>query len=175
MKKKEVEDLEQYDFLPEDVIHKSEDKYADLIGRLLIYFSSIEHTLNLRIAHIINGRSHEPGYTVIERLSMDNKIDLYFNLYLRLAHLKGPARVKELKALRARSKEACAFRNVVVHANWFSLTKGGYVRSKIIVNGDEGHVQFKNVKLTPEDIRRHISKFDQLETDLDEFSYQISA
>jgi len=81
---------------------------------------------------------------------------------------------KELKALRARLKEASTFRNVVVHANWFSLTKESYVRSKIVVNGDEGHVQFRKVKLTPADIRRHISKMDQLERDLDEFSSQIS-
>jgi hypothetical protein len=54
------------------------------------------------------------------------------------------------------------FRNYIVHANWESLTKDGFVRVKITVDNQEGLVKLKNIQITPKILRDNIKEIDKL-------------
>ena len=64
------------------------------------------------------------------------------------------------------------FRNKVVHANWQSLTKEGYVRTKIIVDTEEGYVKFKKALITPKIIRQKIKEVYKLLDEIEEYKEQ---
>jgi hypothetical protein len=70
------ESLEQYDFASGDYIDKVARRYEARIGRFLIRFSELEHTLDIAIAEWLSDRSHQLGYMVLEGYSLNNKIQL---------------------------------------------------------------------------------------------------
>jgi len=45
------------------------------------------------------------------------------------------------------------FRNNMVHAHWQTITRDGFVRTKIVVDNQDGYVKFKNTQITPKIIR----------------------
>lgn len=147
------EKLESCDSLAEDQIEKVFDQYNTVIGAFLIVFSFLDHELNLAIVEFLGDDFHETGYTVIEKLSMSNKIDLFYKLYVRqetLEHKKG----KEfLDKIKKQLELINVFRNSIVHANWYSLDKDGFVRTKIVVDNQEGFVKFKREKISPKIIK----------------------
>jgi hypothetical protein len=58
------------------------------------------------------------------------------------------------------------FRNILAHANWQTLTKTGFVRSKLRFNDDDGQVEFKIVQMKPSTIRSQIIKLLKLSNNL---------
>lgn len=172
--KKEFQELGQYDFIEEEYIHKVEDKYAPCIGLLLIRFSSLEHTLNLEIAQVINERGHEIGYKIIEKLSFWNKIELFYKFYIRIVAIKKIKKEKEsLNSISGRLKKINSFRNIVAHANWYSLTENRKVRSKIEVDGEDGFIKFQYEIITPKIINKKIREIEKLDEDIQEFVFQV--
>ena len=74
MKKKseietKYEELEQYDSRWDDeIMEKKEKRYASHIGSFLIWFSNLEHSLDIELANLISERSHDDGYIIIKDL-----------------------------------------------------------------------------------------------------------
>ena len=150
----QIEDLEQFDYFNAAETREVAKKYARFIGIFLINFSELEHILNLAIAEILgNGRSHDFGYVVIERLSTQNKIELFHKTYSRLAGSLQKSKNK-VDAVAKKLKELNKFRNSLVHANWLSVDTSGFVRTKLIVGSDDGYVRFRKTKITPSMIAR---------------------
>ena len=56
-----------------------------------------------------------------------------------------------------------------MHANWQSLSDKGFVRTKIIVDNQDGYVKFKKTKITPKIIREKIKEIDELIQEIDEY------
>ena len=73
------------------------------------------------------------------------------------------------KALQQLNK----FRNIIVHANWLSLTKDFYVRSRIVVDPEEGSIKFKQFKITPQAIRKEIKRLELITAKLEHLSVTI--
>lgn len=165
------EDLDQYDYIDSEYLDSVEEEYTDLIGQFLIGFSHVEHSLNVALAELIgNSGSHYIGYVVIEELLMGRKIDLFRRLYLSLTHFQSEEGKTALTALHTRLVETNAFRNVIAHANWPTLDAESFVRTKIQTKNDDGLVEFRKVKVTPEIIETAIEDAISLSDDLDEFS-----
>lgn len=172
----ENEALEQYDYSTNDYLYKVEDKYAPLIGLFLIRFSELEHTLNIAIAEIINDRTHEPGFVVIENLTTNNKIQLFYKFYLQLVSALGKKKhVDRLRQLRSQLEEINTFRNKIAHANWQTLNKQGMVRTKIVVDNQQGYVLFRRVEILPKAIRRQIKTIEKLILAFDDFIEVVQA
>ena len=152
----QIEDLDQFDYFNVAETRVVAKKYARPIGIFLINFSELEHILNLAIAEILgNGKSHDIGYVVIERLSTQNKIELFHKTYTRLAGSLQKSKNK-VDAVAKKLKELNTFRNSLVHANWLSVDTIGFVRTKLIVGSDDGYVRFRKTKITPSIIAQEI-------------------
>ncbi|MDD3006365.1 MAG: hypothetical protein PHX30_02155 [Candidatus Pacebacteria bacterium] len=163
------DEMEQYDFSDGEYLEKVADKYFLLIGKFLVSFSILEQELNIAIADFLHDDSHETGFVIIEKLTTSNKIDLFYKMYVRLESFNNKKHKAILDKLRNRLNELNTFRNSIVHANWQSLSKDGYVRAKIVVDTDEGFVKFKKVSMTPKTIRQKIKEIDSLSEKINQY------
>lgn len=167
--KDNYEELDQYDYLDGEYIEKVADRYNLLIGQFLIDFSYLEHEINLAIAEIIHDDFAETGYVIIEKLQVHDKIELLYKMYVRFESFKDKKNKDILDKIQQQLKSVNTFRNNIVHANWQSLSRDGFVRTKIIVDNDEGFVKFKKVQITPKIIREKIKEIRKLIEQLDEY------
>ena len=158
----DFKELEQYDYDDEDYLEKVIEKYSFLVGLFIIRFSSLEHEIDTFIADRLGDDFHETGYVIIENLSISNKIDLFYKMYLRIESFKDKNNKKTLEDIKARLVAMNTFRNYIAHANWGSLTKDGFVRVKITVDNQEGCVKLKNVQITPKILRDNLKEIDRL-------------
>jgi len=163
-----IEHMEQYDYVDDSYVVEVEDKYAPYIGIFLMRFSALEHSLNIRIANRLGDDWHSTGYMIIERLTISNKINLFTKLYSELLSFQGKKGKEKLKLIVKLLEDLNKFRNSIVHSNWATLDKEGYVRTRIEIDNDIGQVNFKKVKITKSIINQKISSviktIDSLET-----------
>lgn len=167
------ERLEQYDYVDTEHIERIENMYGLRIGLFLIRFSFLEHNLNLVIAEVINDHAHDMGYQIIENLSFNNRIELFYKLYLQLTSFTDKKYLPLLRSIKGNLNSLNAFRNTLAHANWSTITKEGYVRIKIITDSDDGFIKFKTVKITIKQIRQNINQLTSVERDMDKFIERI--
>lgn len=163
------DELDQYDFSDGEYLEKVAKKFFPLIGEFLISFSILEQELNLAIADVFHDDCHETGFVIIEKLTTSNKIDLFYKMYVRLESFNNKKHKTILDKLRNQLNDLNSFRNNIVHANWQSLSKDGYVRAKIVVDTDEGFVKFKKVLMPPKIIRQKIREIDGLSDKIEEY------
>lgn len=163
------DELEQYDFFGGEYLEKAIDKYTPLISLFLIEFSYLEHELNLAIADFFGDDYHETGYVIIEKLTFRNKIDLFYKIYTKMESFKSKNDKDMLNKVKKQLESLNSFRNSIVHANWQSLTKDGFVRTKIVVDNQKGYVKFKKVEITPKIIRQKIKEIEKLTGQIDEY------
>lgn len=167
------EQIEQYDLVYSDYIDKVKLKYAPKIGKFLIQFNSLEYKLDLSIVENISDRSHELGYLVVEGNNLNNKIELFRKLYhVRIKYIH-PKKLKNLTLIVKRLNEARIFRNYISHANWETLERSGYVRTRVVEkNGD---IIFKKVRITPKVIDAWIRRVDRLTEQLYNFAEEANS
>jgi hypothetical protein len=162
MTKNDYDELEQDDYLDGEYLEKVIDKYTPLIGSFLVNFSILEQDLNLAIAEFIHDDYPETGFVIIEKVTTSNKIELFYKMYVRLESFNDKKNKEILDKIRKQLNSLNSFRNSIVHANWQSLTKDGFVRTKIVVDNQEGYIKFKKIEITPKIIRQKIKEIDRL-------------
>ena len=156
------DELEQYANPDSEYIEKAADRYSSPMGLFLINFSILEHDLNIAIAEFLHDDAHETGFVILEKLTTSNKIDLFYKMYIRLESFKEKKNKEMLNKIREQLESLNTFRNNIVHANWQSLTKDGFVWTKIVVDNQEGYVKFRKVQITPKIIRQKIREIEKL-------------
>ena len=167
------DELQQYDFPDGKYLERVADKFTPLIGLFMIKFSYLEHDLNLAIADIFGDDYHSTGFVVIEKLTMANKIDMFNKMYANLEFCTDQKSKTVLNKIVEEITILNTFRNNIVHANWQTLTKAGFVRSKIVVDNQDGLVKFKNVEMQPKIIRQMIRRIDKLLDHLYEYKEKV--
>jgi hypothetical protein len=155
------ESLDQYDLVDGGYIDKVARRYEARIGRLLIRFSELEHNLDIAIADRLSDRSHELGYLVLEGYSLHNKIELFRKLLHPHVQLLLPSRMNKFQSIVRKLHEARIVRNYVAHANWRTLERSGYVRTR--VGEKEGDIVFKKVRITPSVLEAWYRRIDRLD------------
>ena len=168
-KDENYDELEQYAYPDSEYIEKAADRYSSPMGLFLINFSILEQELNLAVADFIRDGSHEMGFVIIEKLTTSNKIELFYKMYVRLESFKDKKNKDILNQITKQLESLNIFRNNIVHANWQSLTKDGFVRTKIVVDNQEGYVKFKKVEITPKIIRQKIKEIEKLVDQIDKY------
>ena len=161
------EQIEQYDWGSSDYLEKVESKYAPKIGLFFIQFSALESTLDIATVEHISDRSHDLGYLVLEGNNLHNKIELFRKLSHVYTMYTRPRRLKRLSVLVKRLHEVRIFRNHLSHANWSTLERTGYVRTKVVEK--EGEITFKKVRITPHVIDAWTRRVERLHRQLDNF------
>jgi hypothetical protein len=171
------EELEQYDSRWDDeVMERKKEKYALYIGSFLIWFSNLEHSLDIELANLINERSHDEGYIVIKDLEMFEKIELYYNLAFPRVHFSEKKKVfklKQLGVIRKRLENLAILRNKVAHAKWNTLDKDGFVRIDTKTNKENGLIKFRKFKITPATMRQGMKDIEDLAEKLSDFTDNI--
>lgn len=167
------EPLDQYDYFDTEYIEETGPDYMEPIGSFILGFSALEHALNLQVAELINERAHNPGYQVMEMLSMRNKIDLFSRMLRPYFSSGKDANPERLSDLVSRLGSLNTFRNRIVHANWMSLRNDNTVRTKIVVEESEGNVLFERMKVTPAIIEAKVEECEKVEEELEGFSESI--
>ena len=166
---KDYDELDQYDFSDGEYLEKVADKYFPIVGEFLISFSILEQDINIAIADFLHDDCHETGFVIIEKLTTSNKIDLFYKMYVRLESFNNKKHKAILIKIKKQLVKLNSFRNSIVHASWQSLTKEGFVRTKIIVDNEEGFVKFKKIEIKPKIIRQKIKEIDKLSEQIDEY------
>jgi len=140
------------------------DKSLPLIGLVVLYFNSLEKSLDSFICEIISDRSDAPGLIVIKKLMYAAKVDL-FERFSEDFHscFATPANFKELVG---ELREVGKLRNLVIHADWGNTDEEGYtfVRLRSSSNGKlQEYVQFSVESL--EDLIKRLIKASGLLSD----------
>jgi len=162
----DTEKLEQYDYIDDDFFDKAVKKYSEALGKFFMEFSDLEHELNITIADIICEHSHDLGYQIMERMSMRNKIDLFYRLFaFRESHFESKEKSK-LRDIKVSLIDLNNFRNLLAHANWKTIQKDGSVRTRFISDKNSGCVEFKKIIIKPKDIRANIKEIYKLTSKL---------
>ena len=169
------EDIEQYDFVDFDNETKVLSKFSEVIGNFLIYFNNLEHELNLAIACIFIDDAVHMGYLVTKELMFRNKIELFNDLYSTSIFYskKKEVGIKKLKILYKDLTNMNIFRNNIIHADWLTLDKDNYVRTKIITDDEGKMVKGKKIKITPGIIKANINKIESIVNKLDEIQQYL--
>ncbi len=171
------EEMEQYDTSWDDeVMAKKEERYSSLIGSFLIWFSNLEHSLDIELANIINERAHDEGYIIIKDLEMFEKIELFYNLAfprINFSDKKKTQKLKQLNKIRKELEDLSIIRNKIAHAKWNTLDKDGYVRVDTKTNKENGLIKFRKFKITPIIMKQGVRQIEGLTERLSIFRENI--
>lgn len=170
---KKIEELEQCDATDDEFLQKVNDKFSKLVGEFIIEFSYLEHEIGVRIAEYIHDDLYETGYMMTEKLTLGNKIEVYYNCYIRLDSFAKKRKLIQLKLLKDSLLRLNSFRNVIAHADWQTLDKDYFVRTKILVDEADGYVKNIKVQVTPKIIREHIRLIGMTLNKMQKFSESI--
>jgi hypothetical protein len=175
MVSKKTEPLEQFVWDDSGFIEEIQEEYEVLIGRFIIEFSRLEYSLNQLIAQSIHDDADEPGYRFIIYFRMIDKIQYLKSYALRMIDLFGKDElVQKTKDLFQSLEKANSFRNRIVHANWCTLDKSFYVRSRIMENRTNGALELVKTKVDETTILNKIRELEKLDENLEElFHYEI--
>ena len=144
--------------------------YSNLIGTFIINWSKLEHELNVAISNVINDGEHKVGHLIIDNLTAFKKIELFHRLYLDMEKTTSKSNAINLLSLKYKLMELNSFKNNIVHANWQTLSKKGFVKTKTRQNEDDGSMEFRNVLIKPVTIRTQIKDVKSVTTALIEYT-----
>lgn len=133
-----------HDIEDEDSAEEYLDKSLPLIGLVVMYFNSLEKSLDSLICEIISDRTDTPGLIVIHKLMYIAKVDL-FKRFSDDFHGCFGSIPADFNELIGELTELGKLRNLVVHADWNNTDEDGYtfVRLKASSNGmQQEYVQF---------------------------------
>ncbi|NDP62969.1 hypothetical protein [Polaromonas sp.] len=132
-----------HDIEDEDKAEEYLDESLPLIGLVVMYFNSLEKSLDSFICEIVSDRSDAPGLIVIQKLMYAAKVDL-FKRFSEDFH-RCFSTPSDFNNLVGELVDVGKLRNLVVHADWSSTDEEGYtfVRLKSSSNGMlQEYVQF---------------------------------
>lgn len=133
-----------HDIEDEDRAEEYLDKSLPLIGLVVMYFNSLEKSLDSLICEDICDRTDAPGLIVIQKLMYAAKVDL-FKRFSDDFHGSFDSAPVDFNELIGELIDVGKLRNMVVHADWSSTDEEGYtfVRLKTSSNGMlQEYVQF---------------------------------
>lgn len=120
------------------------DESLPLVGLVVMFFNSVEKSLDSFLCEIISDRTDAPGLIVIQKLAFAAKLDL-FKRFCEDFHLCFVRRAPNFDHLITELGEVASLRNLVVHADWSSTDHEGYtfVRLRVSKKGMlQEYVQF---------------------------------
>jgi hypothetical protein len=170
------EELEQFDGGGYGLSEDKEEKYAFYIGSFLISFSSLEHSLDVGIANLINDRSHDEGYVIIKDLEVSAKIELFYNLAFSKVNWTEKKKVlkrRQLTIIRRQLETLSTLRNKIAHARWHTLDDEGFVRVDTKTKKEDGMIKFRKLKINLTIMKQGIREMDTLEEKLANFTENL--
>ena len=110
--------------------HDYIEQLVPLIGEVVLYFNSLESSLDSCLCAFISDRSDQKGLLVLHKMNYKTKVDLYERFtreYLRTMDWD----IKAHENLITSLNECGSLRNKVVHANWEYTDEEGFTQVRI--------------------------------------------
>lgn len=132
------------------------DEALSMIGLVVMYFNSLESSLDSVLCENFTDRTDAPGLIVLNKLNFGSKVEL-FKRFCDDFHLCIPTNIEGYEQLITNLNESSRLRNLVVHANWESTDEEGYtfVRLKMSKNGM--HQEYR--QFSPESFEKMLELF----------------
>ncbi|WP_288253342.1 hypothetical protein [uncultured Hydrogenophaga sp.] len=144
--------------------HEIEDegqaaKYLDdslpLIGLVVMYFNTVEKSLDSFICEVISDRTDAPGLIVIQKLMFNAKLDL-FKRFAEDFHQTFSSEPPNFDKLVRELSEIARLRNLVVHADWNNTDEEGY--TFIRLNGKKSGMLQEYVQFSVDSLEKLIDR-----------------
>jgi len=149
IKIKEFEQHLYHEIYDEDKAEEYVGEALSYIGLVVMYFNSLEASLDGYLCQIFTDRSDSTGLIVLNKMNYASKVELFKRFCDDFDVCTGSA-IAGYELLINILKEAGRLRNLVVHANWESTDEEGYtfVRLKMSKKGmQQEYVQFSTESL----------------------------
>lgn len=120
------------------------DESLPLVGLVVMYFNSLEKSLDSLICETISDRTDAPGLIVIQKLMYAAKLDL-FKRFAEDFHRCVDSAPADFNELIVELGELGRLRNLVVHADWNSTDEDGYTFVRLKTSSNDmlqEYVQF---------------------------------
>ena len=162
--------LEEEENIDEYEEEENIEKASKLVGEYIFTFSDLEDSLNNFLIVLI-GRGH-PSFarTVIKHLGVKAKLEitkayskqfLFFSKDIKLS--------EKMNLMFVNIKKQTEFRNIIAHANWFTLRENGWVDIGLKEDKETGITLTKWAKLSIDVIERNKKCSIELSEQLNEF------
>ena len=150
----------------EDKAEEYLDNALPYIGMIVMYFNSLESTLDSVLCENLTDRTDATGLIVLNKMNYSSKVDL-LQRFCDDFQIGMSSRLKGYDKLLADLRECARLRNLVVHANWESTDEDGftYVRLRMSKKG----MQQEYVQFTEESLQKIFELIIQTRSDLYEF------
>ena len=129
----------------EDKAEEYIDNAIPSIGLVVMYFNSLESSLDAVLCENFTDRTDSTGLIVLNKLSYSAKVDL-FKRFCDDFHLGVGKKLDGYEQLITNLRECGQLRNMVVHANWEATDDAGYTYVKLSGMHQE-YVQFTEESL----------------------------
>jgi hypothetical protein len=150
----------------EDKAEEYLDNALPYIGMIVMYFNSLESTLDSVLCENFTDRTDATGLIVLNKMNYSSKIDL-LQRFCDDFQIGMSSRLRGYDQLLADLKECGRLRNLVVHADWESTDEDGftYVRLRMSKKG----MQQEYVQFTEESLQKIFKLIIQARSNLCEF------
>lgn len=150
----------------EDKAEEYLDNALPYIGMIVMYFNSLESTLDLVLCENFTDRTDATGLIVLNKMNYSSKVDL-LQRFCDDFQIGMSSRLNGYDKLLADLRECARLRNLVVHANWESTDEDGftYVRLRMSKKG----MQQEYVQFAEESLQKIFELIIQTRSDLYEF------
>jgi hypothetical protein len=142
------------------------DNALPSIGLIVMYFNSLESSLDSVLCENFTDRTDSTGLIVLNKMNYSSKVDLFKRFYDDF-QVGVNRQLDGYEALINGLKESGRLRNLVVHANWERTDEEGYayIRLKMSKHG----MQQEYVQFTQESLQKIIELIIRTRFALEEF------
>ena len=142
--------------------------FLPLIGKVILFFNSLESELDHIICQIICDRADTMGLQVLHNMSYAKKVDLYdrFTREAIRAHAWDD-NIEAFGDIISKLERCGTNRNQVVHANWQSTNNDGYTHVKF-TKGSQG-LEHQFVQYTVESLEKIIKEIIEVSSAIQAF------
>ena len=168
MLKRKVKEFIQHlghDIEDEESAEQYLDKSLPLVGLVVMYFNTLEKSLDSVICEIISDRSDEPGLIVLQGMHFSTKVDLFkrFSNSLHSYETEPPTFCGLVDSLL----EIGRLRNMVVHADWQNTDEEGYTFVRIKMS--DKILQQEYIQLSAEALEKLLKKIGDVHSQLSDY------
>jgi hypothetical protein len=155
-----------HDIEDEDKAEEYVDNILPYIGLIVMYFNSLESSLDSVLCENFTDRTDSPGLIVLNKLNFSSKVDL-FKRFCDDLQVGLSVKLSGYEQIITNLNESARLRNMVVHANWDATDEEGYTFIKLKMSKKGMHQEY--VQFTEESIKKIIKLILKTTFDLHEF------
>lgn len=168
MMKRKIKDFIQHlghDIEDEDAAERYLEESLPLVGLVVMYFNTLEKSVDSVVCEIISDRSDEPGLIVLHGMHYSEKVDLFkrFSDSLHSCGTEPPAYRGLVEALL----EVGRLRNLVVHADWQNTDDEGY--TFVRVKFSDKMMRQEYVQFSAEALRKLLNRIGEVHSQLSDY------